>query len=169
MALGVTQVVGEHRAVTRIGLLVQVDETLQRLVLQRQVLGMLKDDVDEHPLDRLQLAIQPGGQALADQRLGARIAGVGTRRVAEDHSRQLVEQQDQRQPALRRAGPVGQPAVQGLANQATETDIRGFVLAGALAEPQAVALGGDVAGVQGVAEPPVEQRLPGRSRSHQPW
>ena len=67
--------------------------------------------------------------------LGKDVAGIGTRAVAEDHARQLVQQQEQCQPAVRLSGPVGEPAGQGLVHQLAEA-LAGFgVWARALRPP----------------------------------
>ncbi|KAF1053646.1 MAG: hypothetical protein GAK43_01316 [Stenotrophomonas maltophilia] len=119
---------------------------------------MLEHQVDEDSFDRLQLLIEAGLQALAHQYLSLGIAGIGARLIAEDHARQLIQQQDQPQPALRRAGPGLQFAGQGLAHQAPEAIAAIGIATGVLAEPQAVALGSHLGGQQGIAEPPVQQR-----------
>ncbi|MNH19311.1 hypothetical protein D3C79_790410 [compost metagenome] len=93
-------------------------------------------------------------QALHHQDLGTPVAIEGMRRVAVDHARQLVEQQNQTQPALRALQPLVQTARQGLLDQIAEALLRLDVVV--LAEPQRTLLVSDVLRAGAPSEPPLQ-------------
>ena len=102
------------------------------------------------------------GKTIANQLLCALIAGEGPRGVAVDHAWQLVEQQYQGQPALGQFGPVLQLSVQRLFDQCTEAFAGLGILLWTVTEPEALLFSRDLACAGALAEPPVEQVLPGR-------
>src|SRR5690606_41892928 len=91
---------------------------------------------------------------------GTLIAGKCPWCAAGDHARQLVKQQDQRQPALRGARPILQAASKDLRAQIAEALTRLAVLLGFVAGPQAVLLLADQLRRAARAEPPDPQPLP---------
>lgn len=147
---------------------VQVRECGERhhaALLAIEVLGVLQHQIAEHLPDRRQRACQAVRQAAIEQRLGSGVTGEGFGLAAMDHPGKLVEQDQQRQPAVGRLRPVVQPALQRLGGEPAEA-LAGFgILSLAVAEPQVVPLRGDLARRAALAEPPVQQRLPGRRRS----
>jgi hypothetical protein len=77
----------------------------QRLVLDARRFGMLQRHVEEDPLDRRQggiRAVLDAGQAALQRHL---VLGKGRRAAAVDVPGELVEQQDERQQAVRAVGP----------------------------------------------------------------
>ncbi|MCY1186022.1 hypothetical protein D9M73_268530 [compost metagenome] len=76
------------------------------------------------------------------------------RRIAVDHARQLIEQQNQTQPALRALQPLVQTARQGLLDQIAEALLRLDVVV--LAEPQRALLVSDVLRAGAPSEPPLQ-------------
>lgn len=148
--------------------MVQVRERGERhhtAFLATEVFGVLQHQIAEHLPDRRQGVCQALRQAAIEQRLGRGIAGEGFGFASMDHPRKLIEQDQQREPAVGRLRPVVQLALQRLGGEPAET-LAGFVILSLpVAEPQAVALRGDLARRAALAEPPVRQRLPGRRRS----
>ncbi|MNV91402.1 hypothetical protein D3C71_1858940 [compost metagenome] len=82
------------------------------------------------------------------------VAIEGARRVAVDHARQLVKQQDQPKPALRALQPLIQTTRQGLLDQIAEALLRLDVVV--LAKPQRALLVSDVLGTDAPSEPPLQ-------------
>ncbi len=82
MPLGIVVEVIEGLARTAADLIAQVAEAGYRPLLAGQVLGVLQDQVGEHPAHRRQLAVEAFLQALAHHPLRPGVAGVGARRVA---------------------------------------------------------------------------------------
>ncbi|MCY1408893.1 hypothetical protein D9M71_242250 [compost metagenome] len=136
MPLGVIQVIGKQRSVTFRLLRHQFDIARDTFVLHREVFAVLEHQIDEHPLNRLQLAIEIRRNTLGYQFLCAGIAGECFGSIAKDHSRDLIEQQHQGQPTFWTLHPLGQSAGQCLLGLAPETLTRFEVLAVALAKPQ---------------------------------
>ena len=162
MALGIVEKADEQRLFRLVGDVAQGSELRDGHILGCQVLRVLQHQVDEYALDRRQQHVAAVGQAIAHQLLGALVAGERLRRVAMDHARQLIEQQYQREPALGQFGPVLQLAVQSLFDQCAEALARLVVLFCAVAKPESLLFSRDLAGAGALAEPPVEQVLPGR-------
>src|SRR5690606_38109556 len=100
MRLGIFQKADERWAVRLILLGQQNRESLYRALLMLQVFGMLKHHVAEHPLKGRQTTIPAVLEATLQQGQGTGVTREGTWRVAMNHSRQLVEQQHQVQPAF---------------------------------------------------------------------
>lgn len=114
-------------------------------------------------LNRRQLLLVLPGQAFTHQLLRLGIAGIGLRRIASNHARELVEQQDKCQPTLRRVCPLTQTAGQSLLDQLTKALTRLGILLGPIAEPQLVMAGSYCMGAGGLGirtEPPLQQRRP---------
>jgi len=87
--------------------LAERDAALQEALL----LGMAERQHEEGFLpDRLQLGVVAALQALEGQVLRQKILGVGLRGALPDRARELLEDDDQREPGARRFGPAMQLA-----------------------------------------------------------
>ena len=91
MLFGVIQIVGKQRPIDVRLLRHQLDVTRDTFVLYRQMLAVFEHQVDEHPLNGAQLAIEVRSHALRYQRLSPDVAGKSLGGVAKDHSRELIE------------------------------------------------------------------------------
>ena len=100
--------------------LAQRREQADGLVLVGEVLRMLERQIDEHPLHRSKRLVEaPGDSGTRDlPRLG--IGGERFRRAAMQVAGELVQQDDQRQRAARRIGPVIERARPGVAQRVGE-------------------------------------------------
>ena len=109
-------------------------EQADRLVLVGEVLRMLERQIDEHALDRSKRLVEAAGDQRRARfpRLG--IGGERLGRAAMQVAGELVQQDDQRQRAARRLGPVIERAGPGVANGGGETRARGVEF-GVLLEP----------------------------------
>ncbi len=105
-------------------------------------LRMLQRQVEEDPSQRGEGLVSAKGQPLEAESPGLGILGKGRRGIAMNVARQLVQQQDQRQPADRDLGPVGEFALCGALCQLTKAVRQQRVRLAAFAPPEGGLPGG---------------------------
>ena len=135
MSFGIVQLIGKHRPLGFRLLGQQGGKTRHRLVLHRQVLAMLENQIDKGPPNGRQLPVEIRRNPLGHESLGPTVAGKGLGCTTKDHPWQLIEQQHQGQPTFGALRPLGQSTGQCLLDLGTETLSRLDVLAVTLAEP----------------------------------
>ncbi|MNV91852.1 hypothetical protein D3C71_1863940 [compost metagenome] len=108
---------------------------------------MLQRQVEEDPRQRGEGLVRAKGEAPEAEIPGLGILGKGRRGATMKVARQLVQQQDQRQPAHRHLGPVGEFPLGGGLCQLAKAVCQQRVRLAALAPPE----GGLPGGAGGVA------------------
>ncbi len=156
MAFSEVEETGKQLSLICIGNTKKLLELLNGLILDAEIFSVLQHQVDKHSLDRCKQDVAAVGHAVPHKLQCAFAAGERLRCAAMDHARQLVEQQDKREPALRRPCPIVQLTGKCSFAEATETFPRFGILFRLVAEPEAVLRVCYFSGGNALTEPPVQ-------------
>ena len=131
-------------------------EQLHAACLQGAVLGMLKRQIEEGPLDRTQLPIQAALDAVEGPGARPRIGFERGGRVAVNVATELVHQDDPRQHTLRRVTPFVQAALACCRDDGAEAHRDLGIQFGTLAKPQGGMCAQNLRLIVRAAEPELE-------------
>jgi len=96
-------------------------EAFDRTPLELDVFAVLQGEIEEGSLDDAELPIDAGREPVEAEASRDRIAGKCLRPAAMDVTRELIDQEDEREPATCRIGPAVQLAGDGAGERVAET------------------------------------------------